>query len=61
MSFKLFTLDTWTTCKFIWKSLKSKHFLLDTQICPVRDIKNRIHQSSNLKCCKMPLEYKNKA
>ena len=29
MSYKLLTLDTWTTCMFIWKILKSKQFLLD--------------------------------
>ena len=30
-------------------------------LCPVRDIKNRILQFSNLKCCKMPLKSKHNA
>ena len=31
---------------------------IDCFKCPVRDIKNRILQFSNLKCCKMPLKSK---
>ena len=47
----------------VYKSIKKKEIakaneMMDenANFCPVRDIKNRILQLANLKCCKMPLK-----